>query len=127
MALALCRRVANGGGGRPLRPHATWARGISAMTGPVACPSGGGAGLSGSAPAGPLPDRPRGRHGRGRLRQFAWASVPVWSASKAGRNLAPVSVGARELADVLLPPFEMAVRESGVRSVMHAYTEIDGI
>jgi len=50
-----------------------------------------------------------------------------YSASKAGRNLAPVSVGPRELADVLLPPFEMAVRESGVRSVMHAYTEIDGI
>jgi beta-xylosidase len=50
-----------------------------------------------------------------------------YSASKAGRNLAPVSVGPRELADVLLPPFEMAVRESGVRSVMHAYTAIDGI
>jgi beta-xylosidase len=50
-----------------------------------------------------------------------------YSASKAGRNLAPVSVGARELADVLLPPFEMAVRESGVRSVMHAYTDLDGV
>lgn len=50
-----------------------------------------------------------------------------YSASKAGRNLAPVSVGTRELADVLLPPFEMAVRESGVRSVMHAYTDLDGV
>jgi beta-xylosidase len=50
-----------------------------------------------------------------------------YSASKAGRNLAPVSVGARELADVLLPPFEMAIRESGVRSVMHAYTDLDGV
>ncbi|TFV96898.1 beta-glucosidase family protein [Leifsonia flava] len=50
-----------------------------------------------------------------------------YSASKAGRNLAPVSVGRRELADVLLPPFEMAVRESGVRSVMNAYTDIDGV
>ncbi|RJU00964.1 glycosyl hydrolase [Arthrobacter frigidicola] len=50
-----------------------------------------------------------------------------YSASKAGRNLAPVSVGERERADVLLPPFEMAVRESGVRSVMHAYTDIDGL
>lgn len=50
-----------------------------------------------------------------------------YSASKGGRNLAPVSVGPRELADVLLPPFEMAVRESGVRSVMNSYTDLDGI
>ena len=50
-----------------------------------------------------------------------------YSASKAGRNLAPVSVGVRERADVLLVPFEMAVRESGVRSVMHAYTDVDGV
>ncbi|MFD0366369.1 beta-glucosidase [Streptomyces sp. NPDC127114] len=50
-----------------------------------------------------------------------------YSASRAGRNLAPVGVGARELADVILPPFEMAVRESGVRSVMHAYTDTDGL
>ena len=35
--------------------------------------------------------------------------------------------GARELADVLLPPFEMAVREGGARSVMNAYTDIDGV
>ncbi|MFT2817090.1 beta-glucosidase family protein [Leifsonia sp. A12D58] len=50
-----------------------------------------------------------------------------YSASKAGRNLAPVSIGRRELADVLLPPFEMAVRESGVRSVMNSYADIDGV
>ncbi|WP_079023660.1 beta-glucosidase family protein [Streptomyces odonnellii] len=50
-----------------------------------------------------------------------------YSASRGGRNLAPVSMGARERADVLLPPFEMAVRESGVRSVMHAYTDTDGV
>lgn len=50
-----------------------------------------------------------------------------YSNSRAGRNLAPVSVGPREVADVLLPPFEMAVRESGVRSVMNAYTDIDGV
>jgi beta-xylosidase len=50
-----------------------------------------------------------------------------YSASKAGRNLAPVSIGSRELADVLLPPFEMAIREGGARSVMHAYTDIDGV
>jgi beta-xylosidase len=50
-----------------------------------------------------------------------------YSASKGGRNLAPVSVGPRELADVLLPPFEMAVREGGARSVMNAYTDLDGV
>ncbi|MEU3735296.1 glycoside hydrolase family 3 N-terminal domain-containing protein [Streptomyces sp. NPDC033538] len=50
-----------------------------------------------------------------------------YSASRAGRNLAPSSVGPRERADVLLPPFEMAVREGGARSVMHAYTDIDGM
>lgn len=50
-----------------------------------------------------------------------------YSASKGGRNLAPVSVGPRELADVLLPPFEMALRESGVRSVMNSYTDLDGV
>nr|WP_153450381.1 glycoside hydrolase family 3 N-terminal domain-containing protein [Streptomyces smaragdinus] len=50
-----------------------------------------------------------------------------YSASRAGRNLAPVGMGARELADVILPPFEMALRESGVGSVMAAYNDIDGV
>ncbi|MEU1596905.1 glycoside hydrolase family 3 N-terminal domain-containing protein [Streptomyces sp. NPDC005708] len=50
-----------------------------------------------------------------------------YSASRAGRNLAPVGMGPRERADVLLPPFEMAVREGGARSVMHAYTDTDGM
>ncbi|QIQ07317.1 beta-glucosidase family protein [Streptomyces liangshanensis] len=50
-----------------------------------------------------------------------------YSASRGGRNLAPVGMGPRERADVMLPPFEMAVRESGVRSVMHAYTDTDGV
>ncbi|PJI90988.1 beta-glucosidase [Luteimicrobium subarcticum] len=50
-----------------------------------------------------------------------------YSASQAGRNFAPVHVGPRELADVLLVPFEMALLDGGARSVMHAYTEIDGV
>ena len=50
-----------------------------------------------------------------------------YSASKAGRNLAPVAVGQRELADVLLLPFEMVIRDGQPRSVMHAYTDIDGV
>ncbi|NEA40443.1 glycoside hydrolase family 3 protein, partial [Streptomyces sp. SID11385] len=50
-----------------------------------------------------------------------------YSASRAGRNLAPVSMGPRERADVVLPPFEAALREGGARSVMHAYTDTDGV
>ncbi|MFC6091847.1 beta-glucosidase family protein [Saccharothrix lopnurensis] len=50
-----------------------------------------------------------------------------YSASRAGRNLAPVAIGPREFADVVLPPFEMAVRDGGVRSVMHSYSEVDGV
>ncbi|WCN79123.1 glycoside hydrolase family 3 N-terminal domain-containing protein [Micromonospora sp. LH3U1] len=50
-----------------------------------------------------------------------------YSASRGGRNLAPVSMGRRELADVILPPFEMALRHGGARSVMNSYAEIDGL
>jgi len=50
-----------------------------------------------------------------------------YSASQSGRNFGPVHAGPREIADVLLPPFEMAVRDGGVRSVMHSYAEIDGV
>ena len=56
------------------------------------------------------------------LKHFA-----VYSASGGGRNLAPVSMGPRELNDVILPPFEMAVRDGGVRSVMNSYADIDGV
>ena len=49
-----------------------------------------------------------------------------YSASRAGRNLAPVSMGPREFADVVLPPFEMAL-QAGARSVMNSYTDIDGV
>jgi len=50
-----------------------------------------------------------------------------YSASQAGRNQAPVHAGPREVADVLLPPFEMALLDGNARSVMHSYTEIDGV
>ena len=50
-----------------------------------------------------------------------------YSGSRAGRNHAPVSAGPREVADVLLPPFEMAVRDGGARSLMHSYAEVDGL
>ena len=50
-----------------------------------------------------------------------------YSASRGGRNLGPVPMGRRELADVVLPPFEAALRLGGARSVMNSYSEIDGV
>jgi beta-xylosidase len=49
-----------------------------------------------------------------------------YSASHAARNMAPVSMGPREFADVIMPPFEMAITLGGARSVMPSYTDIDG-
>ncbi|MEV0096665.1 glycoside hydrolase family 3 N-terminal domain-containing protein [Streptomyces sp. NPDC050738] len=56
------------------------------------------------------------------LKHFA-----AYSASRGARNHAPVPIGPRELADVILPPFEMAVRDGGARSVMAAYNDVDGL
>ena len=50
-----------------------------------------------------------------------------YSGSRGGRNFGPVAAGRREIADVYLPPFEMAVRDGGAGSVMHSYAEIDGV
>lgn len=50
-----------------------------------------------------------------------------YSASRAGRNHAPVHAGPREIADVFLPPFEMAILDGGAKSVMNSYTDVDGI
>ncbi|MBY3555500.1 glycosyl hydrolase [Modestobacter lapidis] len=50
-----------------------------------------------------------------------------YSASGAGRNHAPVRMGPREFRDVVLPPFETALREGGARSVMNSYAAVDGV
>jgi beta-xylosidase len=50
-----------------------------------------------------------------------------YSASRGGRNMAPVSMGRREFTDVILPPFELAIRLGGARSVMPSYTDMDGV
>ncbi len=50
-----------------------------------------------------------------------------YSNSRAGRNLAPVHAGPREVADVLLVPFEMALLDGRVGSVMNSYAEVDGV
>ena len=50
-----------------------------------------------------------------------------YSGSTGGRNHAPVHVGPREIADVFLPPFEMAIVEGGAWSVMNSYVDLDGV
>jgi beta-glucosidase len=50
----------------------------------------------------------------------------AYSGSEGGRNFGPAHVGPRELADVFLLPFEMAVKLAGAKSVMNSYQEIDG-
>ena len=44
-----------------------------------------------------------------------------------GMNRAPAHIGRRELRDQFLLPFEAAVREGGIRSMMHAYDDVDGV
>ena len=50
-----------------------------------------------------------------------------YSASRAARNHGPVSMGRRELLDVVLPPFESAVVAAGAGSVMNSYADVDGV
>ena len=47
------------------------------------------------------------------------------SFSEGARNHAPVHLGFRELNDVFLLPFEMAVKQANAGSVMPAYHDID--
>jgi beta-glucosidase len=48
------------------------------------------------------------------------------SRSAGGLNCAPVDLGPRALRETYLLPFQAAVQESGVRTVMNAYHELDG-
>jgi beta-glucosidase len=47
--------------------------------------------------------------------------------SEGGMNHAPVHLGARELREVYARPFEAAIREAGLASVMNAYNDVDGL
>ena len=80
---------------------------------------------------GSLPGRHRGRGVRPRARGAGIVATlkhfAGYSASRGGRNLAPAVMGPRHLADVVLPPFEMALRLGRPRSVMNSYAEIDGV
>lgn len=67
----------------------------------------------------------RGLEGRGVVatpKHFAGHST-----SQGGRDCAPQQVGPRELADVFLVPFELAIREGGARSLMTAYSSMDTV
>ena len=47
-------------------------------------------------------------------------------ASQAGMNCAPAHFGKRELMDIHILPFQAAIREAGLHSIMNAYPELDG-
>jgi beta-glucosidase len=49
-----------------------------------------------------------------------------YGVTEGGMNWAPAHIGPRELRDVFLLPFEAAVKEANLQSVMHAYHELDG-
>jgi beta-glucosidase len=49
-----------------------------------------------------------------------------YGASEGGMNWAPAHLPARELREVYLHPFEAAVK-AGLRSIMNAYNEVDGV
>jgi len=48
------------------------------------------------------------------------------SQSAGGLNCGPVLLGSRTLWDVYLMPFQAAIREAGLMSIMNAYPELDG-
>lgn len=50
-----------------------------------------------------------------------------YGASEGGLNWAPAHLPPRELREVYLHPFEAAVKEAGLRSVMNGYHELDGV
>ena len=48
------------------------------------------------------------------------------SLSQGGQNCAPVHVGKRELYDTFLAPFQAAIRDAGLATMMNSYPELDG-
>lgn len=47
--------------------------------------------------------------------------------SEAGQNMAATHIGSRELYETFARPFEAAIREAGLASIMNSYSEINGI
>lgn len=52
---------------------------------------------------------------------------PGHSISEGGLNCTPVHLGAREMRDVFLMPFEAVIREAHIASIMNSYSEMDGV
>lgn len=50
-----------------------------------------------------------------------------YGASAGGRNWAPSNIPPREIREIFMLPFEAAVKEAKVLSIMNSYSEIDGI
>jgi beta-glucosidase len=48
------------------------------------------------------------------------------SLSQGGMNCNPVHMGMRDVYDVYLGPFQAAIRDAGLASIMNAYPELDG-
>jgi beta-glucosidase len=48
------------------------------------------------------------------------------SLSQGGLNCGPVHMGVRDLWDIYLAPFQAAIRDAGLASMMNAYPELDG-
>jgi beta-glucosidase len=48
------------------------------------------------------------------------------SASQGGQNCAPAHLGKRDMWDLLIPPFQAAIRDAGLHTIMNSYPEIDG-
>jgi beta-glucosidase len=75
-------------------------------------------GLQGDSAAGAVP----APHVLATLKHMAGHGQP-----ESGTNIGPAPFGERTMRDFFFPPFEMAIREAGARSVMPSYNEVDGI
>ena len=76
-------------------------------------------GFQGRQPAGAPVD---GQHVLASAKHFTAHGTP-----EGGRNTAPGNYSAHVIREVFLPPFEAAVREANVATVMASYNELDGI
>lgn len=67
-------------------------------------------------------DRIPENHIMSTAKHYVGYSTPI-----AGINIGPVQVGPRDFRDLHLYPFEKAVKEANVYSIMPSYNEVDGI